>query len=103
MSVILDWLSHKWQRPPPPNLSEDYRAAFATPAGRRVLQHWMDQVYCSIYEGKDVQELWMHNGRRAFVQEILEAIDLAEQPQKYGVTTEKETPWITGPVPYQIP
>jgi copper oxidase (laccase) domain-containing protein len=42
-------------------------------------------VYCTIYEGTDPIAAATHNGRRSLVQEILENIDLAEQPEKYQV------------------
>lgn len=83
--MLRQWLTRKWQRETSPDLVEDYRAIFASVHGQRILQHWLDQIYCTVYEGTDVQQLWMHNARRAFVQEILEAIDLAEHPKKYDV------------------
>lgn len=87
--MIRDWLARKWQREPQPTLTQDYQATFSTPHGQRVLQHLIDQVYCTVYEGKDSVEMAMHNGRRAVIQEILENIDVAEQPQKYEVRQER--------------
>ncbi len=80
MRRFSEWLARKWLREEQPKLAESYRVTFSTEHGRRVLQHMLDGVYCTVYEGKSTEELWMHNGRRAFVEEILVNIDLAEKP-----------------------
>jgi hypothetical protein len=87
---VRQWLTRKWSREAGPTLAESYRVTFTGLHGERVLQHLMDGVYCSVYEGKDPIEAAHHNGRRSVVQEILENLDLAEQPQKYRVESEKE-------------
>lgn len=88
MTRLRDWLGRKWQRRPDPGLLEAYRATFASMAGQMVMQHLMDGVYCKIYEGKDPIEGAHHNGRRSVVQEILENIDMAENPAKYKTEVE---------------
>ena len=100
MRRFTEWLIHRWSRKLNPDLAECYRAVFSSLHGRRLLQHWLDQVYCTVYEGQNVHELWMHNARRAFVQEILENIDMAEFPDKYRV---KEESWTPGTAPSPIP
>ena len=88
MTRLTVWLAHKWTRELPSSLAQDYQVTFSTVQGQRVLQHLMDHVYCSIYEGKDPIEMAIHNGRRSLVQEILENIDLAASPEKYRVRME---------------
>lgn len=90
MKRFSEWLGRKWQRQPQADLARAYRATFATPDGQRVLQHWLDHVYCTIYEGADPIQMATHNGRRSFVHEILEALDLAEHPENYEPKTETE-------------
>ena len=85
MTRFAEWLIRKWDRSPQPQLAQDYQLTFSTPSGSRVLTHLLDQVYCQIYEGSDPLAMAMHNGRRSLVHEILENIDLAEQPDKYQV------------------
>lgn len=92
-----EWLAGKWRREfSAEALAEDYRAIFSTEPGRRVLRHWLDTVYCRIYEGNDPQELWQHEAQRAFVHQILENIDMAERPEKYR-QPEEHTAWMATP------
>lgn len=74
------WLSRRWRPQDAQQLVWDYQEVFSSAAGQRILQHWMDSVYCTTYEGTDVPALWMHTGRRAFVQEVLENLDAAGSP-----------------------
>ena len=78
-----DWLSRKWSRQPDSTLPEAYRVTFSTLDGQRVLQHLLDSVYCTCYEGTDAVGLAQHEGARRVVHEILVNVDLGEQPQKY--------------------
>lgn len=80
-----EWLTRKWDRSPQPLLAQDYQVCFSTPHGQRVLTHLLDQVYCQIYEGTDPIAAATHNGRRSLVHEILENLDVAENPNKYNV------------------
>lgn len=82
------WLTGKWARQIDPSLLEDYRVVFNTDSGRRVLRHWMDSIYCTTYHGTDPIACATHNGRRSVIQEILENLDRAEQPDKYQVRRE---------------
>ena len=79
----------KWQREAQPQLAQDYHVTFSTPHGQRVLQHLMDEVYCTVYEGHDPIESAHHNGRRSVVHDILFNLHVAEQPQKYEVRQER--------------
>jgi hypothetical protein len=63
-----------------------YHATFASPQGQLVLQHLLDTVYFSVYEGKDHHEAAVHNARRSVVHEILLNIDIGEHPEKYVST-----------------
>lgn len=90
MKRFSEWLAHKWGRKQEADLAEAYRATFQTFHGQRVLNHLLDNVYCSIYEGKDAIEGATHNGRRSVIHEILEVLDQAEHPEKFQVRTETE-------------
>ena len=64
--------------------ANSYLVAFTqTEHGRRVLQHLMDEIYCTVYEGKDPNEALAHNARRSVVHEIITNIDLAQFQQRY--------------------
>jgi hypothetical protein len=93
---LRDWLGRKWFRQQSPLLAQAYQVTFATAEGRLVLQHWLDEVYCRVCHSQDPIALAMHNGRRSVIHEILEAIDMAEQPDKY-MTTAMEDPWQVNP------
>src|SRR3990170_2289347 len=95
MKPIVDWLTTKWRRPAQPELEparllHAYGVTFGSPQGQVVLQHLLDQVYCTVYEGTDPQAALVHNARRSVVHEILESVDQAEAPGKYRLTTETE-------------
>ena len=95
MKPIVDWLTTKWRRPAQPELEparllHAYGVTFGSPQGQVVLQHLLDQIYCTVYEGRDPIEAAHHNGRRSVVHEILESVDQAEAPGKYRVTTAME-------------
>lgn len=77
--AILRWLERKWEPAAPEPLMEDYLAVFTSPAGKRLLQQWLDNVYCTVYGGQTAEDLWMHNGRRTFVHEILANLEEAER------------------------
>lgn len=84
MNRVKDWLSGKWRRTLSHDILRSYHATFSTPDGRVVLQHLLDEVYCQTCPTHDPIALATHNGRRSVVQELLENIDIAEQPQKYA-------------------
>ena len=91
MRRFSEWLIQKWTRGIDiRQLAQDYQVIFSTAQGQRVLKHWLDNVYCSIYEGVSEKELWMHNGRRSFVHEILVNLDIAEYPDKYRIEVETD-------------
>lgn len=89
------WLMRKWQRQIDPGLLQDYQATYSTASGQRVLQHQLDQVYCTVYEGHDPIEAAFHNGRRSVIHDTLLNLDYAEQPDKYQVR-QKEGEYETG-------
>ncbi len=90
MKTFTEWLTRKWSRKPDLQLAQSYLITFSTAHGRRVLEHLMNAVYCTIYEGSDPIKMAMHNGRRSLVHEILENIDLAEHPDKHEIETTTE-------------
>lgn len=90
MRRFSQWLAHKWGRKEEADLTGAYRATFQTFHGQRVLNHLLDNVYCTIYEGTDPVEMAVHNGRRSVVHEILEVLDQGEHPEKYEVKTTTE-------------
>jgi len=66
-----------------PDLTKSYHLTFATAHGQLVLQHLLDNVYYTVYEGLDPNAALVHNARRGVVQEILENIDIGEHTDKY--------------------
>jgi len=87
---IFTWFQHRWVGVDE-NLLKDYLVTFSGLQGQRVLQHLMDSVYCTVYEGSNRDEALIHNARRTVIQEILENLDRAEHPQKYEVKVETAT------------
>jgi hypothetical protein len=95
-NALLRWLQNKW-RPPVETgdqaeraIAFAYHATFGSLHGQIVLQHLMDNVYCTVYEGNDSILATAHNARRSVVHEILVRIDQGEHPLKYEVQMETE-------------
>jgi hypothetical protein len=78
-----EWLGQKWRREPDTSLGLAYQVTFSTAHGQLVLQHLLDNVYCQTCPTHDPIALATHNGRRSVIQEILENIDMANDPVKY--------------------
>ncbi len=89
MSRFWEWMGLKWTREQEPGLAEDYLATYSTASGRRVLKHMIDSIYATIYEGHDPLDEARHNARRSVVHETLQTIDMAENPDKYKISTEE--------------
>ena len=85
---VKEWMGRRWMPVVNKEVTDAFLVTFSTPAGRRVLQHWMDMVYCTVYEGNDPIEGAKHHGRRSVVQETLEIIDQGEHPEKWEVKVE---------------
>lgn len=81
--ILREWFGSKWRKRLDPSLAKSYQITFSTVQGREVLQHLLDEVYCQTCPVNDPIALATHNGRRSLVQEILENVDMAEQPDKY--------------------
>jgi hypothetical protein len=86
---MLEWFHRRWQGVDP-TLVHSYQVTFSTAEGQRVLQHLMDNIYCTIYEGTDPQAAALHNARRSVVHEILVNIDIGENPQRYQIPVTEE-------------
>jgi hypothetical protein len=84
------WLDFKWRGEDPAALREAYRATFNSVHGRLVLQHLLDSVYCTAYQGTDPHAALAHSARRSVIEEILRTLDYAEWPQKYEAQPMKE-------------
>ena len=83
MTRFRHWLQQKWQRQDAQALLKAYQVTFSTLEGRQVLQQMIDQTYATICESANPIDLAAHNARRSVVHEILQNLDLAEQPDKY--------------------
>ena len=90
LQSIRIWMTRFWQLPDQHSLMQAYRVTFSTHEGQLVLQHLMDTVYCRVYEGTDTEGTMIHNARRSVIQEMLENIDAAINPNKYAVSLETE-------------
>jgi len=84
------WLKHKWMILVHPEILQAYQRTFSTHDGQLILQHLLDHIYFTVYQGTDAAGAALHNARRSVVHEILMNIDAAENPQKYDVKVEKE-------------
>ena len=82
-NIIRRWLGFKWQPLVDPKIASHYQATFQTPSGQYVLQHLMDTVYCTVYEGDNPALAMAHNARRSVIHDILVNLDMAEFPRKY--------------------
>ena len=81
---LSEWFEHRWYNQANNfSLAQDYFVVFSSEAGRRVLQHLLDEVYCSVYEGSDPSMALVHNARRSVIEEILRNIDAGQNPSKY--------------------
>lgn len=73
MNFIERWMSRRGAIPPPhDDVLSAYQRLFTSPDGQVVMQHLLDNIFCLVYEGTDVQETVIHNARRTVVMEILQ-------------------------------
>ena len=86
---FLSWLRTKWTVEIDANINQSYQSVFGTPDGVKVLHHLLDRFYCVTYNGTNTFELGTLNGQRTVLQEILERLDLAENPRKYSFKQEE--------------
>lgn len=82
---IREWLKHPWREQVPKDLLDAYNITFSGYHGEKVLQHLLDNVYCTVYIGTDPIELASHNARRSVVQDVLQILDQARDPVKYRI------------------
>lgn len=86
---IAEWFRHRWLGVDS-GMLKHYHACFSSASGQHVLQHFLDSIYCTVYEGSDPQEALIHNARRTVVHEILMNLDAAEHPMKYNPQVQTE-------------
>ena len=97
MNTVKRWVQYKWMSIMHPEILRAYHATFSGLEGQRVVQHLLDNVYCTVYEGTDPNAALVHNARRSVVQEILMNIDIGEHPDKYYVPTTQEQESLHAP------
>lgn len=85
---IVYWFRGRWLGADT-TLAASYLHTFSSSHGRLVLNHLMDNVYCTVYEGTDPNGAVVHNARRSVVHEILQTLDAAENPLKHQVKVEE--------------
>lgn len=88
---ITEWLKHPFKEQENKELLDALNVTFSTLYGQRILQHWLDSVYCTVYVGTDPIELAYHNGRRSVIQEVLVSLDQARDPVKYSIKIDQES------------
>lgn len=86
---IVEWLIHPFEVQESKDLLDAYNITFSGLHGGRVLQHLLDNGYCTVYVGTDPIELAYHNGRRSVLQEILVLLDQARAPRKYDISVKE--------------
>lgn len=83
-SAIRHWLPRKWRDDrTEKQIAFSMAILFGSPAGRVVLEYWLDTVYCTVCSSSDPIQLAAHNANRAFVHDILQKIDEHNHPEKY--------------------
>ena len=91
LKEIVEWYRHRWLKPDS-DLLHAYQRCFNSPDGQRVIQHLLDTVYCSVYEGSDPTECVIHNARRSVVHEMLQLINEVPQQAPPSVPLLEEQP-----------
>lgn len=90
LNSIKRWLQVRWMPRIDSHTIDAYGVVFGSAQGRLVLQHLLDTVYCTVYEGNDPIACAAHNAQRALVQAMLENIDKAQNPAKYEIFVEAQ-------------
>jgi hypothetical protein len=73
MTWLARWFSRRGCVPlPPQSILYAYQRLFATPDGQVVMQHLLDNIFCTVYEGSEPDGAVIQNARRAVVLEILQ-------------------------------
>ena len=89
LSKVKEWFAIKPVRMDRGSLAISYYIAFSTESGRHVLDHLIDTLYCSVYEGIDPIAGIVHNSRRSVIHEILQNIDYGRNPEKHKVQVQE--------------
>jgi hypothetical protein len=78
IGVFKKWLTARFSPQRDESILEAYRIIFNSPHGEILLNHWMDDVYCTVLpETATDIELATHNGRRSFIDDILRRLEMA--------------------------
>jgi hypothetical protein len=73
MTWLARWCARRGCVPlPPQSIQHAYQRLFASPDGQVVMQHLLDNIFCTVYEGSEPDGAVIHNARRAVVLEILQ-------------------------------
>lgn len=62
---------------------ELYSHVFSTPAGRELIELWIEQIMFANPRSTDANECIRYAAQCAFVEDIVKALDKAENPSKY--------------------
>ena len=65
------WLAHRTDPFDPAKVRASYQRCFASADGQVVLQHLLQTVYCTTYQGLDPQAALVLEARRSVIEEVL--------------------------------
>lgn len=89
---FIRYIKDLWHGETDPNtIAQAYEDCFNTPPGQKVLEHLVNNVYATVYEGIDPIGLAYHNGRRSVVQDILLNREMAKGFQQTDEPVKTET------------
>jgi hypothetical protein len=73
MTWLTRWFARRGCVPlPQQSILHAYQRLFASPDGQVVMQHLLDNIFCTVYEGPEPDGAVIHNARRTVVLEILQ-------------------------------
>lgn len=90
MNLIPNWLANAWPSRRLMPTEADVRdlqqlqvQVFGTPAGQELIHHWIESVVFANPRTTDPNECIKYAAQCAFVEDIIKALDRAENPAKY--------------------
>lgn len=82
--VADSWLDYKWdQAHTDKEIHELYRMVFGNDNGRKLLFYWLDSFVLNNPHSFDPHQALAYASVVAFIQDIIKAVDMSEQPGKY--------------------